>query len=174
MTYQRLTFGQVLAKLRRQHFVVLSTSDADGRSYSAGVTYGLSGSDGDIRFFVMTRRHLRKARNIAQNPAVSLVVPLTRRLLWFLPPPTIQVHGHAEILDWRDATGVDTFRRFWLGRRILKAYETSHRRGEQRICFLVITPDPVITTYMVGSNVLRLVNRMESGAATVVIPRETS
>lgn len=50
--------------------------------------------------YVMTRRHLRKARNIAHNARVSLVIPLTRRILWFLPPPTIQLQGHAELLDW--------------------------------------------------------------------------
>ena len=98
----------------------------------------------------MTRRHLQKARNIAANPAVSLVVPLMRRLLWFLPPPTIQLRGRAEILDWTDEDGTDVFSHFWMGRRILEAYRASHRRGETRICFLRITPDPVVNTYMVG------------------------
>lgn len=60
-----------------------------------------------------------------------------------------------------------------MGRRILKAYQESHRRGgETRICFLKITPDPVINTYMVGSSIWQLRNRMESGgAAQVVKPR---
>jgi hypothetical protein len=80
--------------------------------------------------YVMTRKHLLKARNIAENPNVSLVVPLTRRFLWFLPPPTIQLHGQAEIVDWTDEEGTDVFRRFWMGRRILKAYRESHCRGE--------------------------------------------
>lgn len=53
----------------------------------------------------MTRRHLLKAKQIAQNPHVSLVVPLMRRTLWFLPPATIQVHGQAVILDWTDQEG---------------------------------------------------------------------
>ena len=92
----------------------------------------------------MTRRHLRKARNITQNPNVSLVVPLPRRLLWFLPPATIQLHGRAEIVDWTDEDGTDVFRRFWMGRRILSGYRGFHRRGETRICFLKITPDPVV------------------------------
>ena len=120
----------------------------------------------------MTRRHLQKARNIARDPHVSLVVPLTRRLLWFLPPPTIQLHGRAEIVDWTDEAGTDVFRRFWMGRRILEAYHESHRRGETRICFLKITPDPVVSTYMVGCGIWELRTRMESGAAKVVIPPE--
>jgi hypothetical protein len=121
--------------------------------------------------YVMTRRHLQKARNIAQDPHVSLVVPLTRGLLWPLPPPTIQVDGRAEIRDWTDPEGIEVFRRFWIGRRILAAYHESYRRGELRICFFRITPDPVIHTYMVGSSLWQLRKRMESGAAMVVIRR---
>lgn len=168
-----MTFELVVSHLRKRNFAVLSTCDDAGKPYSAGVNYGVSVQDREFKLFVMTRRHLRKARNIAQNPNVSLVVPLTRRLLWFVPPPTIQLHGHAEILEWTDREATDVFRRFWMGRRILQAYEQSHRRGETRICFLKITPDPVINTYMVGTRIWQLRNRMESGAATVVNPRES-
>ncbi len=47
----------------------------------------------------MTRRHLKKARNVVANPNVAMAVPLTRRLLWFVPPPCLQFQGTAEILD---------------------------------------------------------------------------
>ena len=119
----------------------------------------------------MTRRHLQKARDIARKPNVSLVVPLTRRFFWFLPPPTIQLSGQATILDWTDEEGTDVFRGFWLGRRIQDAYRNSHRRGETRMCFLRITLDPVISTYMVGCSIWDLAKRMEAGAGKVVIPR---
>src|SRR5690242_17681207 len=101
----RLTADLVLDQLRNRDFAVLSTVGADGRPSSAGVTYRMSGTGRDLVLYVMTRRHLQKARNIEQNPNVSLVVPLARRLLWFLPPPTIQVRGRAEILDWIDEQG---------------------------------------------------------------------
>jgi general stress protein 26 len=169
---RRVTTELVIQELRKHDFAVLSTSDAAGNPHSAGVNYGVSRPDSALTLFVMTRRHLRKARNIAQNPNVSLVIPLTRRLLRFLPPPTIQLSGQAEIVDWTDAEGIQVFQTFWLGRHIHKAYQESHRRGETRICFLRITPDPVINTYMVGSNAWRLRNRMESGAAKVINDRE--
>jgi hypothetical protein len=82
------------------------------------------------------------------------------------------LHGRAEILDWTDAAGTEVFSHFWMGRRILEAYRASHRRGETRICFLKITPDPVVSTYMVGYRIWEVRRRMESGAATVVIPPE--
>lgn len=170
---QPVTWELVLSHLRKRNFAVLSTSDEASKPHSAGVNYGVAGSGRELVLYVMTRRHLRKARNIALNPAVSLVIPLTRRLLWPLPPPTIQLHGQAEIVGWADEEGTDVFEGFWVGRRILNAYHESHRRGETQICFLKITPDPVINTYMVGSGIWQLRNRMESGAAKVVNPRES-
>ncbi len=167
---QRVTLELALTQLRTHNFAVLSTVGDDGRPYSAGVNYGVSRPGSDLAIYVMTRRHLQKARNIARNPNVALVAPLTRRLLWFLPPPTIQLHGRAEILDWTDAEGTRIFRRFWVGRRILAAYQEAHRRGERRICFVKITPDPVIATYMLGVSVWELRRHMEAGAATVIIP----
>ena len=169
---QRMTFEVVLSYLRKRDFAVLSTVSNESKPHAVGVNYGVSRPGRAFVIYVMTRTHLQKARNIAQNPKVSLVVPLTRRLLWFLPPPTIQLHGQAEIVDWTDAEGTDVFRRFWMGRRILEAYQASHRRGETRICFLKITPDPVVYTYMVGYSIWQLRKRMESGAAKVVIPPE--
>jgi hypothetical protein len=58
-----------------------------------------------------------------------------------------------------------------MGRRILEAYRASHRRGETRICFLRIMPEPVVSTYMVGYHIWEVRRRMESGAGKVVIPR---
>ena len=167
-----LTPELALRELQWHDFAVPSSVGGDGTPHSAGVTYGVSGPGQQLALYVMTRKHLRKARDIALNPNVSLVVPLTRRFLWFLPPATIQLHGRAEILDWTYGPGVEAFRRSWLGRRILAAYRASHRRGEARICFLKITPDPVVHTYMVGVGIWEIRRRMESGAGSVRLPSQ--
>jgi general stress protein 26 len=169
---QRVTIDLVLRELRKHNFAVLSTVDAEGRPHSAGVNYGVSPPDRELALYVMTRKHLQKVRDIATNPNVSLVVPLSRQFLWFLPPATIQLQGRAAILEEKDSAGTAVFRHFWMGRRILDAYEQSRRRGETRICFLKITPDPVIHTYLVGFSVWELRNRMEAGARKVVVPAE--
>jgi hypothetical protein len=156
--------ARIVRQLHRQHFAVLSTTGADGRPSSAGVSYGVSRPDQALTFYVMTRRHLQKARNIAQNPEVSLVAPVRRWFLWFLPPATIQVRGRAEILEATDEVGRDVFKRFWLGRRIMKSYRAMERRGETRICYLKITPEPVAHSYMIGATVLGLMGHMEAGA----------
>ncbi|MFN0072270.1 MAG: pyridoxamine 5'-phosphate oxidase family protein [Chloroflexota bacterium] len=172
MTEQRLTFELVLRELRMHHFAVLSTVSPTGRPCSAAINYGVSRPGRGLALYVMTRTHLEKARNITGNPRVALVVPLPRRLLWFLPPPSIQLQGHAEVLNGTDVEGLNVFRSFWMGRRILNAYQESRRRGETRICFLKITPDPVIHTYMVGCTIWEIKKRMESGAGKVIAPTE--
>lgn len=120
----------------------------------------------------MTRRSLRKARNIVENPNVSFVVPLTRRLLWFLPPPCIQFQGRADLLDRDDPGGkrVATFRSFAMGRRILSMYEEMAARGESGVCFVRITPAPTLSTYMVGHSIWDLMRRMETGIERVRVP----
>jgi general stress protein 26 len=169
-TEQRVTLELVLAELRKQHFAILSTVDEHGTPHSAGVNYGVAADERGLALYVMTRRHLRKTRDIAVNPRVSVVVSVPRHFLWFLPPATIQLQGRAEILDWTDVKGTRVFESFWIGRRILDAYRASNRRGENRICFLRITPDPVIATYMVGFSAWELRTHMEKGAAIVVLP----
>ena len=166
----RLSFEMIVRQLRRRTFGVLATVGADGRSHSVGVEYGVFTGAGAFEIYVMTRRQLKKARDIAANPNVSFVVPLTRRLLWFLPPPCIQFEGTAVILDRTDKRGVETFRRFFMGRRILKMYDELERRGETRTCFLRITPAPVVSTYMVGHSIWELSRRMEVGMEKVEVP----
>jgi hypothetical protein len=162
-----VTFHSVLGELRRRDFAVLSTVTPEGRPHSAGVVYGVSLAGRPFQLYVMTRRRLRKARNVAENPNVSLVVPLNRRLLWFLPPPCIQFQGRAEVLDRDDRGGVETFRSFAMGRRILTMYEEMALRGETGVCFLRITPDVTLSTYMVGHSMWELMRRMEAGIERV-------
>lgn len=131
-----MTPAMVLDQLRPHDFAVLSTVGADGDPDSAAVNYGVSRPRSPLALYVMTRRHLQKARNIVGNPSVSLVVPLTRRILWLFPPPPIQLYGRAEVLDWTDGAGSDVFAHLWMGRRILEAYARSRSRGETRVCFL--------------------------------------
>jgi hypothetical protein len=168
MNNRKLTFDAVLKHLRSHSFAVLGTADSYGRPHAVGVEYAVSLSGAHV--YVMTRRHLKKARNIRANPNVSFAVPLTRRLLWFVPPPCIQFDGTANVLDRNDAEGNEAFKAFLTGRTILRMYEGFERRGETRVCLLRITPGPVISTYAVGHSVWSLIARMEAGMETVEVP----
>jgi nitroimidazol reductase NimA-like FMN-containing flavoprotein (pyridoxamine 5'-phosphate oxidase superfamily) len=170
MNPSRLTFDRVVRALRRRDFGVLGTVTPDGHPHSVGVVYGVSLRGRPFRLYVMTRRSLRKTRNVLENPHVSFVVPLTRRLLWFVPPPCVQFQGQAEVLERDDPDGVETFQSFAMGRRILSMYEDMARRIEAGVCFLRITPDLQLSTYMVGHSIWELMRRMETGIERVRVP----
>lgn len=165
------TFEALMAALRKRSFAVLATADARGRPQAAGVVYAIAREG--AAFYVMTRTHLQKARNVAENPNISLVVPLTRRVLGFLPPPTIQFQGSAEILPRDHAEGIETFASFLLGRVILREYAALERRGETRVCFLRIRPGPAMFAYAFRTPLWRLIGGgMQRGAARVEVPTE--
>ena len=67
----RVTLDQVVKQLRKRDFGVLSTADLQGRPHAVGVLYGVSPPGTSLAIYVMTRSHLRKARNIAANPNLS-------------------------------------------------------------------------------------------------------
>jgi hypothetical protein len=50
-----------------------------------------------------------------------------------------------------------------MGRQILRKYRQANGRGETRICFVRITPDQEIFTYMVGYPVWEISRRMAAG-----------
>ncbi len=160
------SFDSVRRLLRKRNFAVLSTADQQGRPQSVGVVYGVSPHSADL--YVMTRRHLKKARNIIANPNVSMVVPLTRRLLWFLPPPCIQFQAKAEVLDGRDPIGVHTFgpfswvvaslrcTRIWSGEAITGPASSASRLNRW--------------SRPTGHSIWELSRRMEVGAEQVAVP----
>ena len=165
-----ITFEDVMRRLRRRTFAVLSTADDQGRPQAAGVVYAVSPHGAEI--YVMTRRHLMKARNISSNRNVSLVVPLVRRLLWFLPPPCVQFQGTAEILDRTHPDGNRAFESFLLGRTIMNMYREFERRGETRVCFLRIKLGPIMFAYAVGRPIWQLIDRMEGGLVKIEVPAQ--
>jgi general stress protein 26 len=77
----RVDVETILTTLRSRNFAVLLTVADAGTSHSAGVTYGVSRPGCTFTLYVMTRRHLPKARDVERNPNVSVVVPVMRRLL---------------------------------------------------------------------------------------------
>ena len=167
----RVTPSLVVRQIRRQHFAVLATAGRDGAPHSAGVTYGSTGPGGDFALYLMTRRHLLKARDIESDPRVSLVIPIPRPVLSSLPPATMQLHGRAELLDWDDAAGTGVFERFWMGRRILQGYRRAREHGETRVCFVKLVPAPRVRTYMVGYRIWELRRDMGRGTARVTLRR---
>ena len=161
------TAATVVRELVRQHFAIVSTTSPAGAPDSAGISFAATREAGELVLYFMTRRHLRKARNIDLCGRVSLVVPLPRRVLWFVPPATLQLHGTATLLHWTDPRGTEVFQRFWLGRRILSGYRAAFAGGERRICFVRVVVDRDVRGYMVGSSLWTVSRDMKHGAVRV-------
>ncbi len=100
-----LPFWLVPRQVRRHHCATLSTVGPNSQAQSAGVSCAVSTPGAPLARDSMSRTHLHKTRNIARNLSVSLVMPLPRRLRWFLPPPTIHLRGRSGLLDQTNAAG---------------------------------------------------------------------
>ena len=142
--------------LRRRSFCVLATTSLAGNSHAAGVVFDWA--DGSL--YVHTMRSSRKARNIAANPQVGIVVPARR--LPVGPPFTVQFHATATIVAMND----EAIRRLLADRKL--ATTSGHGAlDESDGCFLRITPISVVHTYGIGVPVLGIIkDPLHAGART--------
>lgn len=149
------------ATLARRTYATLATTSPAGRPHAAGVAYAaVAGPDGVPELYVSTDLDSRKARNVAANPHVGVVVAVRR--LPVGPPATVQFQGTAEILDLDDpglralaATGA------------LKAV-TGHGELERAgACFLRIRPGRRLHTFGLGMSLIALLRDPLNAAGSV-------
>jgi len=172
MTFAKTAFEQIERELRKKNFGILGTVSTDGRSHSTGVMYAVSSQDEPLKIYVVTRTRNKKVRNIAKNPNVSFVVPLSRRLLSFVPPSCIQFQGTARIVDATDKAAIRAFESSYVLRMILRLESDIVTQHDDQACFIKISPDPTVFTYGLGISPLELGRRAAHAAAKVQIPSE--
>lgn len=134
---------RVRKAVRSRSFATLSTVSDAGFPHAAGVIYVPVGDE----LYVHTMASSRKARNIAADGRVGVVIPV--RKLPVGPPYTVQFQARAEVLAMDD-TAVTPL----IEDGSLKAI-TSH--GELDMpdgCFLRIRPRGVVHTYGIGVSTL--------------------
>ena len=134
---------RTLRAIQRRSFAVLSTVSPAGFPHAAGVAYCAVGST----LYVSTERGSRKARNVAADERVALVVPVRR--LPVGPPFTVQLQARATVLAVDDAEIVDLVAAGAL-RRITGHGELDLPDG----CFLRIVPNGPVHTYGIGVSAL--------------------
>ena len=131
--------ARVTNALRRKSFAMLSTVSDAGFPHAAGVVYSAVGTT----MYVHTMRTSRKARNVAANDRVGVVVPV--RKLPVGPPFTIQFQGRATVLEMDDPEIVDL-----LERGELKEISGHGALDEPDGVFVRITPNRRVHTYGIG------------------------
>ena len=143
--------------LARRSFCILATTSPGGNSHAAGVVFDWA----DNAMFVHTMRSSRKARSIAGNPNVGIVVPARR--LPVGPPFTIQFQATATILSMDDLAI-----RALLAQRKLASTSGHGALEEPDGCFLRITPNATMHSYGIGVPVFEIIkDPLHAGARSI-------
>ncbi|MGH9138775.1 MAG: pyridoxamine 5'-phosphate oxidase family protein [Acidimicrobiales bacterium] len=142
----------------KRSFLTLGTASATNRPHVTGVLYEVV----DGALYVNTLRTSKKARNIADNPHVSVLVPVRR--LPVGPPSSVQFQATAEVLPYDHPDIV----------RLLDAghLKSITKHGELDLpagCFLRITPPRRLNTYGLGMPLRQLLRDPLHAAGSVEV-----
>lgn len=155
MTYQ-LTSNQVWKEIGKNNFGVLGMVTPDGESRTVGIVYVVD----NRKLYIGAQTTAWKTKHIAQNPHVSLTVPIARRvplMPWIkVPATTITFSGIAKILEQEE-----------IGARLLKKLYR-HEEGRDQWCAIEVTAQKDFITYGVGISLLQMRFPEKSRARTPV------
>lgn len=152
-------FSFVEEKLRRKNFGILGTTNPEGRPHSVGVVYAVAPADHPFCLYLITRRVLKKARNIRSNPNVAFVVPFPHYLFRMLPPACIQFQARAEFIPIDDPVALRAFQSSIVLRRSM---EHSLRRGES--IFIRIVPNDKIFSFGINATIWQYLIKSQNKA----------
>lgn len=147
---RELTTSDVWQVLEKNLFAVVGMVTAKSEARTAGVVYVVR----ERKLYVVTGRESWKAKHIAQNPHVSLTVPIDKRIPiapWVkIPAATITFCGQAKILP-ADETPGD------LLQALLRGMETDPEMVADS-CIIEIVPQKDFVTYGVGVSLMTMRN----------------
>ncbi len=161
MTIQ-LTAEQVWEALEKELFAVLGMVTAANEARTVGIVYVVR----NRRLYISTGKATWKARHIAQNPHVSLTIPIHKRIPimpWIkIPAATITFCGVAKILPSEQASP-----------EIIKAIYRDAAENQEMIaetCLIEVMPIKEFITYGVGVPLMKMRDPQQArGRAPVVV-----
>ena len=149
--------ARVRKAVASRSFATISTVSEAGFPHAAGVIYVPIGDE----LYIHTMLSSRKARNVAANDRVGVVVPV--RKLPVGPPFTVQFQARAELMAMDDD---EIVRHVESG--ALKKITSHGELDEPDGCFLRIRPNGVVHTYGIGvSSVAVAKDPLHAGARSV-------
>lgn len=141
-----LSSEQVWQELSKQIFAVLGMVTINGEARTVGVVYVVHGRT----LYISTQKSAWKARHIAQNPHVSLTVPIHKRIPimpWIkIPAATISFSGRASLAAPAD-----------LSPEIVHALYQGQEKDEKMVAdtaVIIIEPVGEFVTYGVGVSLM--------------------
>lgn len=125
-------------EIERNNFAVLGMVTARHHARTVGIVYVID----DQRLYIGAGRGQWKTKHIAQNSAVSMTIPIARRiplLPWIrIPAATITFPGSARILE-KDQLDGTLFERLY-----------RHDSDRSGWCAIEVTPRQAFITYGIG------------------------
>jgi len=144
----QLTSDQVWQAVEKELFAVLGMVTANGEARTVGIVYVVR----ERKLYIATDRDTWKARHVAQNPHVSLTIPIAKRIPvmpWVkIPAATITFSGTARVLAV-DAVPADVLKAIFRG----MAVDTQKVAGS---CVIEVTPQGDFVTYGVGISLMQM------------------
>ncbi|MEZ4736456.1 MAG: pyridoxamine 5'-phosphate oxidase family protein [Caldilineaceae bacterium] len=147
MTLQ-LTTDQVWKEIEQNLFAVLGMVTPSKEARTVGIVYVVQ----DRKLYIGTQKQSWKVKHIAQNPDVSLTVPIAKRipfLPWIkIPAATITFAGEAKVCENSEVNA-----------NVLKSLYRGVVKDEQAMaasCVLEVTPQGEFITYGVGIPLMQM------------------
>lgn len=134
--------------LEKELFAILGMVTAEGESRTVGIVYLVQ----DGNFYIGTGLHTWKARHISSNPAVSMTIPIAKRIPiapWVrIPQATITFSGTARIIPSIEAP------------RDLLQLVFRHKAEDEAFmkdtCLIEVTPQGEFLTYGIGIPLIKM------------------
>lgn len=144
----QLQSSQVWEEIEQQLFCVLGFVTADSQARTVGVVYVIQ----DRKFYIGTGLKTWKARHIGANPAVSITVPIPKRVPiapWIkVPQATITFSGTARVDPCQDLDPA-------LLRKVFRHYADDPEFMKDN-CLIEVTPQGEFVTYGVGIPLMQM------------------
>ena len=144
----QLTTAQVWQEIENNIFAVLGMVTTRGEARTAGIVYSVHGR----KLYIGSRKTAWKVKHTAQNPQVSLTIPIARRL-WFMPwmkipAATITFSGTAQVIGL-DAISAEI-------RRALYRDVADDPAAAAELAVIEVTPVKDFITYGVGVSLMAM------------------
>lgn len=137
-----LTTEQVWEAIEKEIFAVIGMVTQQNEARTVGIVYIVENQ----KLYITTGKTAWKTRHIAQNPHVSVTIPIAKRL-WFMPwmkipAATITFSGRARLLEIDEITE-------GLIQKLYRGMEVDQSVRENT-CIIEVTAEKEFITYGVG------------------------
>lgn len=143
-----LTSDQVWEEIEKQLFAVLGMVNASNEARTVGIVYVVR----DRRLYIGTDKDAWKVRYVAQNPHVSLTVPVHKSIPlmpWMkIPAATITFSGEAKVLEVAE-TSPEILEALFRGITIDEEF-----RADSRV--IEVVPIKAFLTYGIGVSLMQM------------------